>query len=420
MTSSFPPAENAPTADVTPDRPEDLAAAVHLRFRNAGPPLVIVGGGTVNPVAEAAPVPSTRLLTTRLNRVVDYPARDMTITVEGGMRLAELQALLATEGQRLPLDIPQAAQATLGGAIAENVSGLGRYANGTFRDYVIGIRAVDGQGRLFAAGGRVVKNVAGYDLCKLLVGARGTLAVLTEVTLKLRPLPETRRIVWSRFPSWESLEAPLAALLTSQTRPAAIEVLNAPAARSAAAELSLSPTGTILCVGFEGTERETTWQVETLRDELGKHRPAALEALGATETERLWSALTELPTTMPGDLLVQAALRPSQLVAWMQAADAEGWTLAAHAGDGVVLAGKGAVEGGGAAAERGARISGDLIDSWRRLSATGLRWRAWGLPEGWTGRGGASGVSPGGATLARRLRRAFDPCGLLNPHVAAG
>src|SRR5262249_54058090 len=132
---------------------------------------------------------------TELNQVIDYPARDMTVTVQAGITIAKLQELLATENQRLPIDVPLAEQATLGGAIATNISGPRRYGFGTFRDYVIGISVVNDEGQQVKAGGRVVKNVAGYDLCKLHVGALGTLGIITQVTLKLRPLPEERAVV---------------------------------------------------------------------------------------------------------------------------------------------------------------------------------------------------------------------------------
>ena len=114
-----------------------------------------------------------------LNRVIDYPARDMTITVQAGITIAELQTLLAAENQRLPVDVPHADRATLGGALAVNVSGPRRYGFGTLRDYVIGISTVNDEGQEVKAGGRVVKNVAGYDLCKLHIGALGTLGIIT-------------------------------------------------------------------------------------------------------------------------------------------------------------------------------------------------------------------------------------------------
>src|SRR5262245_38483222 len=132
---------------------------------------------------------------TALDRVIDYPARDMTITLEAGITLARLQALLAKEGQRLPVDVPRPEQATLGGALATNTSGPRRFGFGTWRDYVIGITTINDQGQETKAGGRVVKNVAGYDLCKLHIGALGTLGIISQVTLKLRPLPEENALV---------------------------------------------------------------------------------------------------------------------------------------------------------------------------------------------------------------------------------
>ena len=102
----------------------------------------------------------------------------------------ELTETLLAERQQLPVDFPQSQRATLGGGVATNTSGPRRYGYGTLRDYVIGVSGVDAEGRLFKAGGRVVKNVAGYELMKLFVGSAGTLAVMTRAFLRLRALPE--------------------------------------------------------------------------------------------------------------------------------------------------------------------------------------------------------------------------------------
>jgi len=127
---------------------------------------------------------------TAWQQVVDYPSRDLTITVQAGISVGQLQAVLAEQGQWLPVDVPQAVTATLGGSLAVNVSGPRRYGYGTWRDYVIGIRFLQDEGVEVQGGGRVVKNVAGYDLMKLQIGALGTLGVITQVTLKVRPKPE--------------------------------------------------------------------------------------------------------------------------------------------------------------------------------------------------------------------------------------
>jgi glycolate oxidase FAD binding subunit len=119
----------------------------------------------------------------------------MTVTVQAGITLDRLQELLRAEGQRLPVDVSHAECATLGGALAVNVSGPRRLGFGTLRDYVIGISVVNDEGVEVKAGGRVVKNVAGYDLCKLYIGSLGTLGLISQVTLKLRPLPEEQALV---------------------------------------------------------------------------------------------------------------------------------------------------------------------------------------------------------------------------------
>tara|TARA_Y100001968_G_C19328740_1_gene703170 strand:+ start:495 stop:860 length:366 start_codon:yes stop_codon:yes gene_type:complete len=102
-----------------------------------------------------------------------------------------LSQTLAGEGLMLPLDVPQQATATLGDVIATNANGPCRFGFGTVRDYVIGIEAVNGKGQVFHGGGRVVKNVAGYDFCKLLTGSMGTLVIITQATVKVKPIPES-------------------------------------------------------------------------------------------------------------------------------------------------------------------------------------------------------------------------------------
>src|SRR6185295_19830055 len=121
---------------------------------------------------------------------------------------------LATERQRLPIDVPQAERATVGGVIATNWNGPRRFREGTVRDYVIGISAVDGRGQPFKGGGRVVKNVAGYDFCKLLTGSFGTLGVITQVTLRLKPIPDQSALLACTVPDLAAAEKLLSALIT--------------------------------------------------------------------------------------------------------------------------------------------------------------------------------------------------------------
>jgi glycolate oxidase FAD binding subunit len=207
---------------------------------------------------------------TELSRVIDYPARDMTITVEAGIRVDTLQSMLAAERQRLPIDIPQSGRATLGGALATNTSGPRRFGHGTFRDYVIGVSAVDASGRLFKAGGRVVKNVAGYDICKLMIGSYGTVGIVTQVTLKLRPFTETTAWFIVRVSNYADAEMLLARLLKSESRPVAIDVLDNVAGEhiAAAARIRIDSPGPYLCIAFEGSPHEVQWQLEMIEREM--------------------------------------------------------------------------------------------------------------------------------------------------------
>jgi glycolate oxidase FAD binding subunit len=129
-------------------------------------------------------------VTEGLNRIHDYTPADMTVTVEAGTTFDDLQTLLARDGQWLPLEPPLPAATTVGGLLAADLAGPLAASEGRVRDYVIGMRMVTAAGVAARAGGRVVKNVAGYDLMKLFIGSLGTLTVLTEATFKVRPLPE--------------------------------------------------------------------------------------------------------------------------------------------------------------------------------------------------------------------------------------
>jgi glycolate oxidase FAD binding subunit len=276
-----------------------------------------------------------------LNRVLDYPARDMTITVEAGRTMQSLAETLAAERQRLPIDAPLADRATIGGVLATNFNGPRRYGHGTVRDYVIGVSAVDGAGMPFKGGGRVVKNVAGYDFCKLLTGSLGTLGVITQATLKVKPLPETTALMATRLTALMDAERLVAALVTSQTMPIAIELLAGPEWRSPAIDLGdgVSPGEDFaLVVGFEGTGIEVAWQIQRLAQEWREQGVTQFVTIEGAAADSLWRRLTEFPAA-PSPLVLQASLRPSAVTRFMalvRELDSSA-SLQAHAGNGVVL-----------------------------------------------------------------------------------
>jgi glycolate oxidase FAD binding subunit len=345
----------------------------------------------------------------RLCRVIDYPARDLTITVQTGIRLAALQNILAAEGQRLPLEVPQAERATLGGALATATSGPRRYGWGSWRDYVLGMHAVNDRGEEFKAGGRVVKNVAGYDLCKLYIGALGTLGILTQVTLKLLPVPEEQALVLLCCPAAELGEV-LERLHTSRTRPVCLEVLNPAASRLCQAQgVALPDASWLVVVGYEGLRETVAWQVQQLIRECGARWP--LEVRVGEAARPLEQALTEFPGWAPGPLTLKVVLRPSSGAALCQ--QVERWpleiALAAHAGNGIfflhVLA-----------SELTPQQASELVQRARQEVAAGHgHVTVYRCPSTWKDHLDIWGPLPPVAALWRALKHQFDPRGIFNP-----
>lgn len=201
------------------ERPGTVAelCAIVRRCSESMTAIYPVGGGTMLDYGMPPARPGIALSTTALNRIIDYPARDLTITVEAGVTMEKLQETLAAENQWLPIDIPL--MSTIGGAIACDVSGPRRYGYGTLRDYIIGITVVNDRGEECKAGGRVVKNVAGYDMMKLHTGALGTLGVITQVTLRVKPRPEAFGMVVAPNVSGKALPNVFETIRAGKTRP---------------------------------------------------------------------------------------------------------------------------------------------------------------------------------------------------------
>lgn len=173
--------------DLTPADADELRDAV-AELRSSGTGAVVVGGGTLLDVADPSEASAT-IRTSRLDRVVAHEPADLTFTCEAGVTLEAASRVLAHRGQTIPVGHPDPGRATLGGLVAFGWVGLGRGLFGPLRDRVLEVRAVTGAGRAVRGGGKVVKNVTGFDLPRLLCGSLGTLGVLTELTLKVQPTP---------------------------------------------------------------------------------------------------------------------------------------------------------------------------------------------------------------------------------------
>ncbi len=277
-----------------------------------------VGGRTALGVGLPPIKPGFALETTAIAEVIDYPARDMTITVQAGITLAKVQELLATEHQWLPIDVPSPERATLGGTVALNQSGPHRFGWGTLRDYVIGISFVTDEGVEVKAGGRVVKNVAGYDLMKLQIGALGTLGVLTQLTLKVKPKPESAAALAFGCDA-SNLDAMLNLLHASKARPTIVEVLS----RRAAGVNPLFNTNSnalttaeyVIAIGFEEKAITVEWQRQTLLDEM--KAAGVRDVTPIAEPAALWSSITALQTRPESRFIWKVSVPPSEVASFI-------------------------------------------------------------------------------------------------------
>lgn len=285
------------TSTAAPATPEELTALVRDALHN-GTPLYPVGGATSLNYGLPPKQPGIGVVLTGLDRVIDFPARDLTVTVEAGIAMQALSERLAQEGLQLPIDVPRPDAATLGGVIATAWSGPRRYGHGSIRDFVIGIRAIDGRGEIFNGGGRVVKNVAGYDFCKLLTGSLGTLGIITQVTLKLRPIPQQSALVSMATPNENVVERLLSDLAGSDISAVAIE-------------LQVKNNQYDLAVALEGTLPEVDWLVEQLCN-LGTRHSVTAEVTRGDAANDLLRTYTNFPAEQ-APLMLKASVKPSAL-----------------------------------------------------------------------------------------------------------
>jgi len=205
--------------------PEDTAQVAEVMRAAAAHGLTVVPRGRGTKMSWAMPPDSADVLldVSRLDQVLDHQAGDLIVVCQTGARLSDVQAVVGEAGQRLALE-ETVTGASIGGTLAANTSGARRVATGSARDLLIGITVVRADGVVAKAGGRVVKNVAGYDLGKLMIGSAGTLAVISEATFRLHPVPVTHRWVTAPVADPARAQDLVQSVLHAQAVPSAIEV----------------------------------------------------------------------------------------------------------------------------------------------------------------------------------------------------
>jgi glycolate oxidase FAD binding subunit len=326
------------------------------------------------------------------------------------MPMQRLANLLAAEGLMLPLDVPQAEQATLGGVIATNTNGHRRFGLGTVRDYVIGIEAVDGKGQLFHGGGRVVKNVAGYDFCKLLTGSLGTLGIITAATVKVKPISEQTTTVVAVVPNGYSGETAVASMLVSEATPVAVQWLQGECWQQLCGGGSKVAGQSIMAIQLAGTKVEVDWSQATVLRELKAAGLTDGSILDPTQQQALWSAVCEFPAN-DAELVIQVQTVSSgvvEIIAKCCELNSD-CVIQAAAGDGVITVAFGQLPTGGISAALigklaplAARFHGNVVTlkNPQAVEVTaGSRWGRLSAP----------------LSIMQQVKEQFDPRGILNP-----
>lgn len=378
--------------------PDEATLADAVRAAHAArEPLAIEGNGSKRGLLR--PVQAARTLSTRgLTGITLYRPQELVLSARAGTPIPEIEAALAEAGQHLIAEPPDFSAlfgtgraATIGGVVSTNLSGPRRITWGAMRDHVLGLRFVNGQGEVLRSGGRVLKNVTGLDLCKLLSGAHGTLGVITEVTIKVLPAPEASATLLLPI---EDLAAGIAALAAG---------LGSPYGVSGAALLPEGwdgAAGPLAALRLEDFAPSVAYRMGRLAESLPGGRVAAQE-----ESRALWRAVRDLaPLALRDDEAVwRVSVKPTAGPAIAAAAAALGGRALLDWGGGLVHLAAPASEASHAAIAEAARRAGGTATLFRAPEP--LRAAVAVIPD-----------EPAPlAALGRRVKAALDPHGVLNP-----
>jgi glycolate oxidase FAD binding subunit len=330
-----------PRLVVIPTNVEQVSQIVALANQH-GLSLLARGGGSRISVGGMPEQIDVLLETNRLTQVLEHEAPDLTCHVEAGLTLAALQTRLVKQGQWLALDPPDASQATIGGILASNACGPKRLRYGSARDLVIGLHVVQANGEVSRSGGRVVKNVAGYDLNKLYVGSLGTMGIIVDANFRLHPLPVAERTLLLTFTKAANAVQMVIALLGSLLTPSAIELID-PGAASDMSDffgVNLPTNRYTLAVNFEGGTVTINRQIDETRL-LARNNVALMgDELAGDAQERFWEAVRE---HTQGSVTCKVAILVSQVASYLETVerlcrqhDLEA-AIVAHAGNGILF-----------------------------------------------------------------------------------
>ena len=401
-----------PVAAVSPASADEVAMVMAWAHR-AGVAVYPSAGRTAIQLGNPPARPGIALDLTGLNRVVDFQPADLTVSAQAGVTLDQLNEVLAQDGKFVPISAPMGDQATVGGTLATGISGPLRSAYGLPRDWLIGVNVVGADGTQTKAGGKVVKNVTGYDLNRLYTGSLGTLAVITEATFKLAPAPTDWAVIVAAFDDADAAADAAQDLQGQFYAPLGLHVLTGRAAE----RIAPSKGRRALVVAIQGGRPVS--MKRRVEDTVGLWAPVAVATNVAREqeAERLIRAITDLPAdpASPPLVCVRINAQPSALREMLAFAD----TALGKGPPPSVVADVGF--GGGrllwwddAASVHPEKLAGGL----RRIQAAAANLGGGAIiercPDDVKAYIDVWGEHPSGMPIMRRLKRQFDPQNILN------
>ena len=412
-----------PEVAVFPEKVEAVAEVLRLAGREHKK-VTPRGGGTQMALGNIPTGVDLVLGLNRLNRILFHEPAEMVAGVEAGITLEVLQEQLAKRGQFLPLGAPIPTRATVGGILAANASGPSRLAYGTPRDWLIGIKVVHSDGTVTKSGGKVVKNVSGYDLNKLYVGSLGTLGVIVEANLKVAPLPPDLKTMLATYPSLSTAMDSAEHLLRQSSAPHALQVINGEILVRLPDLRSTSKDKAAVLALFAGRTQGVKRKLDDSSRVMEDGGARVVHVLSQGDGDRLWQALADLGWAgkeVP-HLMVKVSILPSQVSGFLSTAGPLGGSsflqgMVADVGSGVVRLLWWTEDGLSPAVTLVEDIRNRLREEVGRCMGHLVVERC---PLELKRRIDVWGDSAEGMTIMRRIKRELDPAGILNPGRFAG
>lgn len=414
-----------PKAVIFPRNTQEVSEVVKFANRKD---LAIVPWGSGSKMSMGNPPERLDLVicTSRMNHMLDVDTSNLTITVEAGVKFRDIQARLATEEDRcyLPIDPSCSNTATIGGVVATNSAGPRRLLYNLPRDMILGVRVVAPNGEIAGAGGKTVKNVSGYDISKLMVGAMGSLGILCEMTFKLLPLPEKMETLLLSFDSFSDASDLANRIFETTLLPAAVEVMNS----TSFANLRMGdipefdPDKYVVAVAFEAFQDAVERMVTDIKDMAIIFGAKTNASIKDRAHLRFWLAVSDLDPTLtgkfPGLIKVKLNYRISE---WKDIFEFAHKTLAqngiehailSHAGSGICLINLLMDPGSDGLVDKAVEAMAKLLERSRKAGGNMIIQRA---PTRVKNRLKVWGDSGSDFVVMKRIKGQLDPSGVMSP-----